>query len=50
MGGRLIAEGPMYAAGLAEVTPAKTDGRLEAAYAGQAKHRGAGQPRRGVGC
>jgi uncharacterized protein YdeI (YjbR/CyaY-like superfamily) len=33
---RLMAEGRMHAAGLAEVTRAKTDGRWEAAYAGQA--------------
>ena len=33
---RLMAEGRMKAAGLAEVTRAKTDGRWEAAYAGQA--------------
>lgn len=33
---RLIAEGRMHAAGLAEVTRAKTDGRWEAAYASQA--------------
>jgi uncharacterized protein YdeI (YjbR/CyaY-like superfamily) len=32
----LTAEGRMHAAGLAEVTRAKTDGRWEAAYAGQA--------------
>ena len=32
---RLMAEGRMHAAGLAEVTRAKTDGRWEAAYAGQ---------------
>jgi len=33
--GRLIAEGRMRAAGLAEVERAKVDGRWEAAYAGQ---------------
>jgi uncharacterized protein YdeI (YjbR/CyaY-like superfamily) len=33
---RLIAEGRMHAAGLAEVDRAKTDGRWEAAYDGQA--------------
>jgi uncharacterized protein YdeI (YjbR/CyaY-like superfamily) len=33
---RLIAEGRMHAAGLAEATRAKADGRWEAAYAGQA--------------
>jgi uncharacterized protein YdeI (YjbR/CyaY-like superfamily) len=33
---RLMAEGRMHGAGLAEVTRAKTDGRWEAAYAGQA--------------
>jgi uncharacterized protein YdeI (YjbR/CyaY-like superfamily) len=33
---RLMAEGRMHAAGLAEVARAKTDGRWEAAYAGQA--------------
>src|ERR1019366_3257721 len=33
---RLMAEGRMHAAGPAEVTRAKTDGRWEAAYAGQA--------------
>jgi uncharacterized protein YdeI (YjbR/CyaY-like superfamily) len=33
---RLMAEGRMHAAGLAEVTRAKADGRWEAAYAGQA--------------
>jgi uncharacterized protein YdeI (YjbR/CyaY-like superfamily) len=33
---RLIAEGRMHAAGLAEVERAKTDGRWEAAYDGQA--------------
>jgi uncharacterized protein YdeI (YjbR/CyaY-like superfamily) len=33
---RLMAEGRMHAAGLAEVTRAKKDGRWEAAYAGQA--------------
>jgi len=33
---RLTAEGRMRTAGLAEVTRAKTDGRWEAAYAGQA--------------
>jgi len=33
---RLLAEGRMHEAGLAEVTRAKTDGRWEAAYAGQA--------------
>ncbi|HEY5474222.1 MAG TPA: YdeI/OmpD-associated family protein, partial [Candidatus Limnocylindrales bacterium] len=33
---RLMAEGRMHAAGLAEVTRAKTEGRWEAAYAGQA--------------
>lgn len=33
---RLMVEGRMHAAGLAEVTRAKTDGRWEAAYAGQA--------------
>jgi uncharacterized protein YdeI (YjbR/CyaY-like superfamily) len=33
---RLTAEGRMQAAGLAEVTRAKADGRWEAAYAGQA--------------
>ena len=32
---RLMAEGRMHAAGLAEVTRAKTDGRWEAAYSGQ---------------
>jgi uncharacterized protein YdeI (YjbR/CyaY-like superfamily) len=33
---RLMAEGRMHVAGLAEVTRAKIDGRWEAAYAGQA--------------
>lgn len=33
---RLMAEGRMHAAGLVEVTRAKTDGRWEAAYASQA--------------
>ena len=33
---RLMAEGRMHAVGLAEVTRAKTDGRWDAAYAGQA--------------
>jgi uncharacterized protein YdeI (YjbR/CyaY-like superfamily) len=33
---RLMAEGRMHAAGIAEVTRAKADGRWEAAYAGQA--------------
>ncbi|MEP7018322.1 MAG: YdeI/OmpD-associated family protein [Actinomycetota bacterium] len=33
---RLIADGRMHTAGLAEVTRAKADGRWEAAYAGQA--------------
>jgi uncharacterized protein YdeI (YjbR/CyaY-like superfamily) len=32
----LMADGPMHAAGLAEVTRAETGGRCEAAYAGQA--------------
>jgi len=36
IGERLTAEGRMRTAGLAEVTRAKTDGRWEAAYAGQA--------------
>jgi uncharacterized protein YdeI (YjbR/CyaY-like superfamily) len=34
--GRLMAEGRMHAAGLAEVERAKTDGRWEAAYDGEA--------------
>jgi len=33
---RLMAEGRLHASGLAQVTRAKTDGRWEAAYAGQA--------------
>jgi uncharacterized protein YdeI (YjbR/CyaY-like superfamily) len=33
---RLMAEGRMHAAGIAEVTRAKTDGRWEVAYTGQA--------------
>ena len=33
---RLMADGLMHAAGLAEVTRAKTDGRWEVAYTGQA--------------